>query len=593
MTAKKDPVKAGAKTCFSYKRWSSAAQGEDGKSSDFRQTIGPRVAAKYGWNFDPNLSITDDGLSGYHGKNIGEKGGLGTLLRALKAGAFAKGRVMIIDEMSRLTRLGLRPAQQLLTDLLENGLELYIDRPMEKHITLADLDDPMAVTLFVWQIWANHEYSKKLSGNIATAYRKKKLECVEQGKSYRFRCFGWLKWEDAKGEYVTLDGWKKWDSANKRLLFLHEYDPNEDKIKSVKRIFDLANLGYGVRTITRTLNEEKLPCIGAVNGKKIKSTGWATVSVQRIIRGREVLGWNDNVDPPVKMFPQIINEKRYYSANAKMDARKTGKFYGRTNDAKNLFVGLAKCTCGRAMVLHYSDSEKTLKRKNEGYGKNGGVGARGGKKMLYYLQCSGFADGTCSSRQIRYDQVEASFSQSLFRPDFREQFNRSQTPQADNTTILRGQLAEVRKQLEKVQADYEMSLTNGEPSNRIASVIFKFEAKEKELLDRIEQEKTRSIGTTPVKDAYSDFLKTIHQDWTNKENRLKLRELIRVMVDRMTIDVNLKTYDLYVKGQPKPIHVECDKQGCRIDGVEYIFTSQLNARIHNYAPRKARMRVAA
>lgn len=409
--------KADRKICFSYIRFSSKPQGGNEKSSEWRQgEIAPKIAKEKGWIFDEKLNVFDPGISAYRGKNV-EDGELGTLFRALKAGTIPKGRIMIVEAFDRLSRMKISKARRLFEDLLENGLEIYVNQD-SKLYTEESLEDVMDLIMSLLRMEAAHQYSKRLSGFVADAYKKKKLESTKTGKPYRYRPFGWMKWDEEKKQYEEIP----------------------EKVASIKRLFTLANSGYGIRSITKLLNQENVPYVGACK----VSRGWATISVNRILKGKEVLGLNTHLNPPVKMFPQIIDEKLYYSANQKLNERRTNKYFGRTNDARNLFTGIAKCSqCGRAMVYHY---QKAYAKKIPTAGSKGGIGARGGQKVFKYLWCSGFVNGKCSSKQIPYDWVEESFSGLLETDDFIRKYGEGVEGKTEDTlNELRVSLEETRK----------------------------------------------------------------------------------------------------------------------------------------------------
>jgi hypothetical protein len=541
-------VKADPKVCFSYIRFSTKQQGGDDKSSEWRQSeIAPRVAKEKGWLLDETLNIADLGVSAFKGKNA-TTGNLGILLDALKEGRIPKGRICIIEAWDRLTRMEVDEAYELFRNLLKNGLEIYVDRG-SRHLTKASLNNIVDLITTILELNASNEYSAKLSERCKKGLAKLRTGFIENGKPYRFKTFGWLRWNDDKKE--------------------HEVIP--EKVAFIKRLFEVANTGRGVRTIAKTLNDEGIPYIGA-NGSN-KHPQWSCTCVRRILRGKEVLGFNCNVEPPIKMFPAIISEKEYYAANARMDLRKTHKFYGRTGDAKNLFSHIAKCAkCGKALAMRHCVSGGTQQKLKPNFGARGGVGSRGGKGINTYLYCSGFNHGSCSGKGFVYEQFETSFSQSLFRPDFAETFNRDVSPNSDKAKILQGQLVEVEKKLERVTADYNLH----PESPGITSALVKTEEQKKELLAKLEGEKTLTIGTTPINAAYREFLASVHHDWNNRETRLKLRELIRSMVESISMDIPTRSYEIHWKNGSPTTKVECFKNACRIDGKEYVFTSSLD-----------------
>jgi hypothetical protein len=339
------------------------------------------------------------------------------------------------------------------------------------------------------------------------------------------------------------------------------YELIPERVKSIERVFELANMGLGVRGITRQLNAEKAPLIcNPYNGKKKKSRHWANVSVQTLLTKKTVLGFDESVNPPVKMYPAAIDEKVYYAAKAKMDARKRHKYYGRSSEkVENLFVGLVHCSvCNRGMSLHKMKSGWILKNPDA-------VGSRGGKPINTYLQCSGFVDGICSSKQIRYDWVEESFCSMLSGSQFVNAYSDTKNIAPNNNTeVLKGKLAEINASILQYTADYKETKTRA-----ALTLIAEAEQESERLTQEIESATAIEVGSIGIDEAKAELVNTLHKDFTNRDTRLQLRELIRAVVERIVVNIKEKSYVVHWKGKAKPNHVECFRKGFRIDGVLY------------------------
>jgi DNA invertase Pin-like site-specific DNA recombinase len=266
---------------YAYSRVSTTRQLSGTGMSRQQEGKPEEICQQHKWTLSEQ-TFGDFGVSAHKGKNR-LQGDLATFIQLAKDKKLLPNPVLILEQWDRFSREDIDESEAAIMDLLKTGVAIHIafsNQTFTKSSTKS-IGDRVSILI---ACKAAYEYSANLSKRVGAAYAKKKAMSLETGKPYRFRCFAWLKWNEDKKEYETIP----------------------EKVESVKRLFELANIGYGVRTITRTLNQEKVPYIGAVCGKKIKSKGWANVSVQRILRGKEVLGFNSHTDPPVKMFPAII-----------------------------------------------------------------------------------------------------------------------------------------------------------------------------------------------------------------------------------------------------------------------------------------------
>ena len=527
------PIEPTKRTCFSYARVSSDIQATADRTGLDRQLEkARRVSREKGWRLDEKLSIVDAGVSAFKGKNVKDTEKLGALLKAVKEGRIPAGYIMIIEALDRLTRQEIDIALALIMDILRSGLEIYVDRS-GRHLTKESLKSPIDLIVAIVELAAGNEYSAKLGQRVSDAWVVKKQRLAEDGKPYRYRAPGWLKWNDDK----------------------KCYDPIPEQVKKLERVFELANQGIGVRGIAKRMNAEGIHTIGSYCGKKIKSKIWANSTIQKLIHRKAVIGWNTNVTPPVQMFPAVIDEKLYYSARAKVEGHRTNKYYGRSsNKAQNLFTGLTVCGqpgCGQPMNIHRQKVEVTPL-----------TGSKGGRLEYVYLRCEGVINGVCKNSMLRYDKIEESFASMLSGSAFVNQYETTKPEQDNQVEMIQGKIVETHSRLERYTADYEKS-----PSDMLAGLMTKTENEEKTLRQEMEQAKTATIGSSPLQDTRNELLAILYKGWYDVEVRLKLRELIRAVVEKIIIDGPNRSYTIYWRNKDKPTVVEVFSKAYKIDGM--------------------------
>jgi DNA invertase Pin-like site-specific DNA recombinase len=87
---------------ISYLRFSTVEQ-KFGNSTERQLKITHDYCARNGLELDEELSIADEGLSGYHGRHV-EKGSLGHFLKEIKAGNIPAGTAVVIENLEREAR---------------------------------------------------------------------------------------------------------------------------------------------------------------------------------------------------------------------------------------------------------------------------------------------------------------------------------------------------------------------------------------------------------------------------------------------------------------------------------------------------------
>jgi len=135
------------KTAYSYRRWSTASQSD--RDSGIRQSnSAKRWMDDFGTSLGYILSeakFTDAGKSGYKGKHIAKdesgqaKGDLMRFIQSVEEGTISRDSILLIDEISRFSRLPLSIAVPLFMDVLNSGIGLVFTSSFDKRIITAQL----------------------------------------------------------------------------------------------------------------------------------------------------------------------------------------------------------------------------------------------------------------------------------------------------------------------------------------------------------------------------------------------------------------------------------------------------------------------
>jgi len=205
---------------------------------------------------------------------------------------------------------------------------------------------------------ANNESEMKAE-RIAKAWGKKKERAAATGAVITSECPRWLQVNESKTGFIVL----------------------EDKVESIKKVFDLRINGFGISSIVSRANAEGWPApgkgpvqksgesLGDFERRKTAEPTWHTSTVGRLLRNRALLGeyqphetgTEDGPrvpvgEPIIGYYPAILDETTFLRAQAKTE--RSGRFPGRRDASlKNWLQGILKCTCGHSFVRKNKDSK--------------------------------------------------------------------------------------------------------------------------------------------------------------------------------------------------------------------------------------------
>ncbi|MEN5296729.1 recombinase family protein [Brucella sp. TWI559] len=310
---------------YSYVRMSTDMQLK-GNSLERQKEKSKEYAIRHDLQLVENFE--DIGVSAFKGRNI-KDGMLGEFISLIEKKTIPTGSYLLIESLDRLSRENILESIPLFIKILKSGIKIVT--LIDEQVYGAEKADftnflyPMVV------LSRAHEESVAKSYRVGKAWANKRKN-INERKLTKI-CPAWLKLNTDTNSFEVI--------------------PGRDDV--VKRIFDLADSGYGSYSIGRILNNESIAPFSE------NSKGWHASYITRIINNRSVLGEfqphkfvNGTAEPDGDIvhdyFPRLIDEElflRIKHARRKRQvegAGRKGPLY------RNLFSRIAKCAyCGTPM----------------------------------------------------------------------------------------------------------------------------------------------------------------------------------------------------------------------------------------------------
>lgn len=339
---------------YSYVRFSTTQQ-ELGDSLRRQVSMAEEYCKRHNLDLHP-VSYRDLGVSAFKRKNV-EKGALAAFIDAVKQGIITKGSFLVIEQFDRLSRADVDVALRLLLDLVHSGVTLItlVDEKVWDREAVKDIGNLILAIVFMSR--ANNESASK-ARRLSDAWGEKKKAAALSGKIVTRECPRWLKVNDEKTAFLVL----------------------EEKIESIKKVFEMRLGGYGVSSIVSRANREGWSVPGKTPVRKAGETQgdfeermgvetWHTSLVGRLLKNRALLGEYQphksgageglrvpSGEPIPNYYPAVIDEQTFLRAQA--TAERKGEFPGRRDvSLKNWLQGLLNCTCGKSFVRKNKDSK--------------------------------------------------------------------------------------------------------------------------------------------------------------------------------------------------------------------------------------------
>ena len=477
---------------YSYVRFSDPSQ----SSGD---SVERQVRAGAAWmkrnpqhTLDTTLSLKDLGIPAFRGHNLDPlKGDLGKFLALVKQqdSPIAKGSILMIEALDRFSRLPPTKVSPIFYTLIEAGIDVLTLNP-EQLITADNINDPAVLLPINLYMSIAHEQSKEKRRRVGAAWKRKR-DNARKGIPITPCCPAWLRYDKKADTFVVKPEGKK----------------------AVIHIFKRTIQGCGQLPLTRELNKRFKP---------IARKAWSSTYIRAILDNRAVIGeyqpyttdelGNGIPDGAVikGYYPRIIPDDLFYRAKAAIGIGKQHK--GRNADWVHLFAGLIYYADGSPAHINTHRKPKYTLRTYVSFGRLRGLNG---------------ANPTPFKHSIVEDLVLKAITE-ITPDDVR-------TRRAGGGNISRkvAELAGVEAQLEELQS----ALGNRKKAKQLPQVIGAIEdlngRKEKlaALIDKMNQD-DHVAASKPLEEVKS----ILESKGDNRDLRLRLRALIALIVERITID---------------------------------------------------------
>lgn len=505
---------------YSYVRWSTDAQ-TTGDSLRRQQEASARYAEEHGLQLVTDFQLTDAGISAFKGRHAKE-GALKSFLDAVNEGRIAQGSFLLVEALDRLSRQDVWTAFSQLSSIVNAGINVVTvsDGRIYSKDNAGNNFADLIIAISV-MIRANDESLRK-SQRVGEAWRNKKANAAD--RKLTVMCPNWMELNTDRTDFILHD----------------------DHVATIKRIFNDAIGGKGVRVITADLNLEKVPTYG-------RTKYWAESTVKKILHSRTVLGEyqpHKKIDgkrfpdgePVADYYPRIISDDTFNLAQAAIRSRSTGAAGRKGKNMSNLFSGLCKCGyCGGTM--RYLDK---------------GPEPKGGR----YLICVNSQNGMgCINRTWSYPKFETVFLSYVRDLDLRSLVGGVKV--ADEANQLRSEIRAKQEAITANKTRIETYFAQLEANPALTDMMIaranalaeENKGYQSQVKDR--QERLKELEANGLEVSDEDLAKIISLFQSGQGNRFALADRIRAMVERIEVKSD---------GVQIPNYVDADIAAAMIEG---------------------------
>ncbi len=328
-----------SQTAVIYARYSTSEQ--RGFSIERQQTHGTEFAVECGWTVEK--TITDEGRSAFHGANRFEGASLHEFELEARNGLH-RGKVLVVENIDRLSRQGAKAAAQLIWGLNENGVDVatYHDGHVYKSAENGEMLDIFKLVILAQQA---HEESSKKSKRTKASWQKR-FENIAAGT-----------------QTASIPNTPMWvDRIDGKMVL------NEHRTRVLNDIYDLYIDGVGIHRIVTILHERGEPSWTPPEQRR-GNNGWFYSYIYRLLTKRTVLGeyvTTDGKTLATDFWPQAITAEKWNRAQAALAMRKGNQKTTKTQGNRNLLSQMVFCDrCGGgANFRYFEDKGQSYTKKN-------------------------------------------------------------------------------------------------------------------------------------------------------------------------------------------------------------------------------------
>lgn len=483
------------KTAISYIRFSTTEQ-EKGASLRRQEEKTRQWCERNGYTLDTSLKLQDKGVSGYRGKNS-KTGKLKAFLDMLEAGKI-KADALIIESLDRLTRDEVGDALRLFLNILDFKIKIVTLTP-ETIFDKKSINDPTNLIIAIIELCRGHSESDMKSDRVGDAWRNKKKR-ARTGHKVSSACPGWLKLENQEFSFVP------------------------EKVRSVRKLLELASCGFGVGVIAKKLNEGGFPTM------KSTAKHWHTSSVHKILNSRSLFGEYQPMfssrhtslkdrkpdgQPIPDYYPALITEEEFYRIQASLSSRRNINSFGKGRQSlkvSNLFGKLIKC----------AKTGSTMGRIDKG------------KKSIPSLISTSARAGLTKKETFPYEPFEYHFLAWMLEISPDDLSSSGQISKAKKRLLsIRGQLTQIESKLKK----FKTRLLEEEDNDTLLDVVSELTKKRKDLKSEEESLKGETSRHDPASESIDviSTLKNAKGETEIIELRHKLKFLLNELIEAIYV----------------------------------------------------------
>lgn len=362
-----------------YARFSTGEQGTGDSIARQLRACKPYAEAK-GWEVDQ--IVTDDGRSGYKAHHR-TKGEMGTLEREALDGLHV-GKVLVVEQLSRLSREDHSETYDLIRSLTKNGLSIATVEGDRLYEAYKSIEFGAMIELIV-RAQMYHEESASKSRHGLAKWEARRA-AMASGRVVTKNCPPWLTVKPDRSGFEVIP----------------------DRVQTLQTMFDLADAGYGSLRICNKLNKDGVPPWPRYKGREPK--GWGRGFILRLLTNPAVVGDHQSyrqqgdkrvpVGEPLRhYYPAIVAADVFERVNAAAADRKVVR--GNKMDVPNLFAGMVRCDACDAVMVY---------RLTRGAGKTPtrhGIAEAPLRSRSASLVCPQSEESICANkRRIAYHSLE-------------------------------------------------------------------------------------------------------------------------------------------------------------------------------------------
>lgn len=502
-----------------------------GYSLERQLTEGRTYIERKGWQLEKE--IFDQGKSAFHGYNREEGAELYKFELEAKNGLH-DGKVLVVENLDRLSRQGAKAAAQFIWSLNECGVSVATTH--DDQIYRADSNDMMELFSIIIKAQLSYEESFKKSERSKSSWANRHAKIRDGSKATTaIKAPAWIDKKD--GVYVL----------------------NEHRAKVLNEIYDLYLDGVGIYKIAQILNERQEP-VWAVR-KRDGSGGWYMPYVHRLLKKRAVLGeyvTKDGETLATDYFPQAITAEKFNRVQSMISSkgRTGGHAFKRLS---NLLSGLVVCGLCEGTAAYENKGTNNIHHT-----KKNGEKVTYNRRHYERLRCDkARRKHACTNRAVYdYKVIEAAVLDNLGR------FLVEEEEAEARESVYREKVAEIARQIEvKSQKLENLIDALAEGSKGVAARIVTLETEIDALNKALEEAQIEADteAAEPRRSRHLEIVEALRKEINDPDEnkrffaRSKLNASLKRIVDKIYLGEEGR---FLVFGYDKDIWIMFDADGC-------------------------------